>query len=451
HARDYQTAKEDLYLQALALTLERHLWTPQLTGSISSQYANYGQVRDFDHAMDAVSTLAAAQRLPLGGELTAQVINSWVRDIGRHTTVGETGQVVLAADIPLLRGAGRVAYESRYQAERELVYAVRDFERFRRAFLVQVAGVYFDLLSARARIESAKANQGSFREDMDRTAALAGKGWALVVDSDRARVSHLQAQNRVILEQGSYNDALDRFKILLGMPITTLMDVAGEENLDLPELAVAEGPAIDVALRYRLDLLNDLDAIDDARRGAMIAKNNMLPDLDFTGSVAVDTDPNRKNSTSYNTERSTWRAGLELEIPLDRVEERNAHRSSLISLRRSERLFDESADTVRLDVRQARRQLYTTRRTMEIQHESIAVNETRRELARSKFEEEGTVPYNDVVDAENDWREAVNDFADAQANYRLAILELLRDTGTLRVDDSGRWVSSGQDVPDTTP
>ena len=450
-ARDYQTAKENLYLQALALTLERHLWTPRFSGSISSQYANYGQIRDFDHAMDAVSQVALEQRLPLGGTVTARLINDWVRDIGRHTTVGETGQMILEADIPLLRGAGRVAYESRYQTERNLIYAVRDFERFRRTFLVEIAGEYFDLLSARARIESATANEKTFYDDMLRTVALADKGQALPVDADRARVNYLSAQNSVVIEQANYQDTLDRYKILLGMPTMTPMDIASEETLELHEPRVPQSAAIETALKYRLDLLNDLDAVDDARRGVLIAKNNMLPDFNFSGSVAMNTDPNKPNSTEYNTERTTWRAMLEMEIPFDRVAERNDYRSSLIGLRRAERLHSEAADTVRLDVRRGLRRLETGRITMDIQRRNIAINDTRRELARVKFEEEGSVPYNDVVDAENDWRDAVNSFADAQAAYRLAILQFYRDTGTLRVGDDGHWITAGASQPPAVP
>jgi len=445
HAREYQTAKEDLYLTALALTLERHLWTPRFSGSISSQYANYGQTRDFDHAMDAVSEVALEQRLPLGGTVTARLLNDWVRDLGEHVTVGETGQMILEADIPLLRGAGKVAYESRYQAERDLIYAVRDFERFRRSFLVTIAGEYFNLLSARARIESAEANERAFLEDMERTRGLAAKALKQVrqVDADRAEVAYLLARNRAVTEQASYQDALDRFKIRLGIATITLMDVAGEETLDLHEPQVDQRAAIATAVKYRLDLLNDLDAVDDARRGVRIAKRNMLPDFDFSGSVTMNTDPNRPNSASYNTERTTWRAMLNLEIPFDRVSERNSYRAGLIDLRRAERRHHEAVDTVRLEVRRALRELEQTRVTMEIQRRSITVNERRREIAQLQYEL-GTLSSNrDKIEAEDDWRQAKNSYAQAQAAYRLTILQFFRDTGTLRVGDDGSWITPG--------
>ena len=64
HARELQSAKEDLYFAGLDLTLERHLWTPQFVASIQGEFADYGQVRDFDRAMTVVSDVAV--RLPPG-------------------------------------------------------------------------------------------------------------------------------------------------------------------------------------------------------------------------------------------------------------------------------------------------------------------------------------------------------------------------------------------------
>ena len=77
HARDFQSEKESLYLSALALSLERFLWTPQPFADVSLEYANYGQIRDFDQAMTAVAQAGAAQRLPLGGEVSARILATW--------------------------------------------------------------------------------------------------------------------------------------------------------------------------------------------------------------------------------------------------------------------------------------------------------------------------------------------------------------------------------------
>jgi len=440
YAREYQTAKEDLYLAALALSLERHLWTPQLSGGLSYEFADYGQVRDFDRAMTAIAWLAVEQRLPLGGTVTAQVLDQWMRDLKVHTTSGETGTMILSADIPLLRGAGRVAYESRYQAERNLIYAVRGFERFRREFLVDIASDYFDLLSLRTQIGSAKAQVESLAVARARAAAVAKTAEGLQLDADRAQIEYRSAQNRVISARERYESALDQFKIRLGMSTESLMDLA-EEEIELYEPEVTEADAIATALTYRLDLLNELDGVDDARRGVRVAKNNLLPDFNFSGSVTTITNPNKPNTLEYNTERTTWRGLLELELPLDRKQERNDFRSSLIDLRRAERSYDESRDRVRAEVRRAKRQITLAWLSLAIQEENITVGEFRAAQAEEMNRKARLRSNRDVIEAQNDLRDARDNYAAALSAYRRTILEFLLSTGTLRIGDDGKWLT----------
>lgn len=440
HSREFQSEKEDLYLAALALTLERHLWTPQFFGEVSYEYANYGQVRDFDHAMTAIAQVGATQRLPYGGEVTAQIVNSLMRDLGAHITSGETGQMILSADIPLLRGAGKVAQESRYQAERELIYAARTFERYRRAFLVEVASSYFDVLALKAGIENAQASVEALAIDKARSDGLAKTGRILQVDVDRAEVEYLRARNDAITAQTAYDSALDRFKILIGMPTVQPIE-AVEPDFEVAAPGVNEDLAIETALRCRLDLLNEQDAVDDTRRAVLVARNNLLPDLDFRGSVTLDTDPNRKNSVSYNTERTTWRGEVAMEIPLNRVAERNEYRSSIIDLRRAERNYDRRRDEVRLDVRDAFRGIEQARLSLEIQAENIKINDFRKRQAEELLNRGLLQSNRDKIEAETDWRDAKNRYAQAEANYRTAVLAFLRDTETLRVTDDGRLAS----------
>lgn len=439
NARRYQTEKELLYLTALDLTLERYLWTPRFVESVLSlEHVNFGQVSDFDRAMTAVSRFAIEQRLPYGGEVTARVISTLVRDLRFGTTTGESGQLILETRLPLLRGAGPVAYESRYQAERNLIYAVRDFERFRREFLVDIASDYFNLLSLKSRIESFQAQATSFEEDYRRDRALADAERILAIEADRTRVGMLSAKNDVINAVERYETRLDFFKIRIGMPTETPIDTV-EEELDLVDPQVPLTVAIETALKYRLDLLNTRDFVDDARRGVTIGRNNLASRVDLSGSVTLDTDPNRPDLLGYNTERTTWRAGVEVEIPLDRKRERNDYRRSLIQVRRSQRDYEEATDSVRLEVRRAVRRLEQTRASLEIQDEQIRINEVRAEMARVK-RDVGEASNIDVVDAEDDLRDARNAYADALSDYRRAVLEFLRDTSTLRIADNGMWV-----------
>lgn len=443
-SREIQDAKEILYLAALDLTLERHLWTPQFVASVQADFADFGQVRDFDRAMTAVSNFAVSQRLPYGGEVTARVINSLMRDLGVHTTSGEPGNFILEANVPLLRGAGRVARESRYSAERELIYAVRDFERFRRSFMVDVAAGYFNLQALRMAISNTFLSYKSRRLDWEKADFVSQKGQAKdVFEAPRVQSIFRQAESELISAKEQYASALDRFKITIGLSVEELIDVVDQDadedakSLDglLPEVDIAT--AVEVATKNRLDLLNRADRVDDARRGVVVAKNRILPDLDATGSVALDSDPERLNSTSYNTERTTWRGGIELRMN-DRFEERNAFRASLINLRKAERDHERATDNVRADVRAAVRRIVQQEIVRQIQSMSVRENKLRVEAARAQYDL-GKTTNRDVVEAENDVLAARNSEARAVAGYRNAILEFRRDTETLRITDEGRW------------
>jgi outer membrane protein TolC len=280
----------------------------------------------------------------------------------------------------------------------------------------------------------------SIGEELKRTEALFKIGErVLEIDVGRAKVSKLGAQNAVINARETYNSALDIFKIRLGIPTETILEIVVSE-LEIGEPAVTEAVAVATALQYRLDLLNTLDAIDDARRQVLIAKNNLLPEFDLDGSVALDTDPNHLSGAEYNTERSTWRGMATLEIPLDRKEERNDYRSSIIEVRRAERQYDEAADRVRADVRRAIRRLEQARFNIQIQRENIAISDKQRDLAATQLDLGILQSNRDRLEAEDDLRQAKDEYAQAVSNYRRSILEFLRDTGTLRVGDDGEWI-----------
>lgn len=444
NGRDLQSAKEDLYRAALDLTLERHLWTPQFVAEVRSTFTDFEREADLDQTMEYIADLSVTQRLPFGGDITARVVDTLVRDVNEHATLGESGQAILEADIPLLRGAGRVAYESRYAAERELVYAVRIYERFRREFIVSIATDYFTLQELRAAISNTFASYKSRYEAWERADFIDQKGQSRTIfDAPRAKSILRQAEASLVSAKENYAFALDRFKVRVGMPVDEPLDVVDQAlddyaaQLDLLLPQVREVDAIRVAYKYRLDLLNRADAIDDARRGVVNARNAILPDLDLTGDVTGNSNPDHLSTTTYGSERTAWRAGLTLRMD-DRKAERNAFRASLINERRAERDFEQFRDDVSTEVRRALRRVAQQEKLRAIQSLNVEENEQRLEAARAQFYL-GKTTNQDVVDAETDLLDARNDLARAISQYRVAILELRLQTGTLRVGDDGRW------------
>lgn len=465
HSRQYQTAKENLYLAALSLTLERHLWEPRFFADLGVDYNYVGDLQQYDQALQAVGTAGVRQRLPYGGELIARAVNKGMGDLRDRAVDGASGQLILEGNLPLLRGAGPAAYETRYQAERNLIYAVRTFENFRRDLAVFIAGDYFNLQRLRQQIVNSQRSVRAFERDVGRTRAWFRTGRMIQLDVQRAEQAQLNAETQVVDALAAYENALDQFKIRLGMPTETPIHVQFPREPDAPAAtqpssddaleaairmpAISEEDAIRVALQYRLDLKNEFDKIGDAARGIAVAQNNLLPDLNANGRVVWNTDKNLRDLVNYNAERVDYQAGLVLGVPLDRVAERNAYRQAYILKAQAERNYDEAKDDVTLQVRKAIRVVEQQRQVLRIAilNRNLAVDRRKSFDVRLAKGGVGGVDNRDLIEAENQLLDARNRLAQAQAQLSLAILQFRRDTGTLRVNDDGAWTEPSLPVP----
>ncbi|MEM8873485.1 MAG: TolC family protein, partial [Planctomycetota bacterium] len=127
--------------------------------------------------------------------------------------------------------------------------------------------------------------------------------------------------------------------------------------------------------------------------------------------------------------------GLNLDLPVDQLPERNVYRASLIRLERAKRAVEELTDVVVADVRSSLRNLKNARLTVRIQQQSLEVARQRLEFANESLRlGVASVDTEDIVDAQDALLSAQESLDSANASLRIQLLQLLRDTGTLRVD-----------------
>ena len=247
HSRDYQTRMEDLYLAALDVTLERHLFSPRPFAETGVQYTGGQRDVNFRSALAVTNSVGVRQQLPYGGEIVAQALVDFVSAISDTAESGERAELILSGTIPLLRGAGAVNLEPLVQAERDLVYEVRSFEDFRRSFAVQVATQYFRMLALQNAIANRRFNYVVLENLTEQSQALYGAGRINVLEVQRSLQSQLSAENSLIDAEDAYAAALDNFKILIGMPIEQDLEVTAVQlDVNVPDL---EADAPELALR----------------------------------------------------------------------------------------------------------------------------------------------------------------------------------------------------------
>jgi len=439
HSRDYQTRKEDLYLTALALTLERFRWDPQWTGTLTAE-----ATRSPDATSCALgSVFTVSKLLAFGGQLTASLATDLVRLSAGDPRTTATSLLTVELLQPLWRNYGRlVAMEGLTQAERDAVYALRTFARFRKSFCVDVTSRYYRVLQQRDAVMNQWSNYKRIRQSrMDREAEKR-EGLIEALQVDQIRQDELRAHANWVRALRQYREQLDDFKVFLGLPAEAPVELDAAEvdrlrNAGLREVKLSPDQALRIALERRLDLLTAKDRIADSRRAVEIARNGLAPDVDLKVTASIPSDP-PTNALKLEPHRGTYSAGLTFGLPLQRLEERNTFRSALIGLERARRSAQDLSEQIKLQVRDAWRTLQETRTSYQIELDSVALARRREQAARELFRI-GEAIARDLLEANEALVNAQNALTRALVDHTLARLALWRDTELLQVDEDGVW------------
>ena len=166
---------------------------------------------------------------------------------------------------------------------------------------------------------------------------------------------------------------MDTFKQRLALPLgadlkldETALRVLVQTGLTPLELNARNGYLI--AVTNRLDLLNRIDQYEDSQRKVRVSADNLQPSLN----LVVDASLTEQFYSSFSPENFSANAGLQLGLPLDKLTERNAYRTSLISFEKQLRALASELDELREDIRQGIRQLAQEHENYFIQQNALA-------------------------------------------------------------------------------
>ncbi|MBA4186850.1 MAG: hypothetical protein C0467_02410 [Planctomycetaceae bacterium] len=270
NSREFQDRREDLYLAALPVTLERYNFAAK--AFFAEQI-----IRDFTG-----SNLSGAGRLwslntetgltknfATGGSLLIRMANQVVIDLGSRRPDIAVSNLGLSFIQPFLRGGGfAVNLEPLTQSERNLLYGMRSYARFRKLFYVAtVAGPagglgltnnpyglqglsvnlgrgiggnltspvigYLPLLQQAAVVANQKKNVAFLGQLLKLYVAFREGGQQSDLQVGQVEVQLLNSQGQLLGSAGSGGgsgirgllDSLDGFKLQLGLPVTIGLDL----------------------------------------------------------------------------------------------------------------------------------------------------------------------------------------------------------------------------------
>ena len=652
HSRDFQGQVEQLYLQALSLSQSRFFYNIQWSGGTGASLALDG-AEGVPRTIGNSSSLGASRNFATGGQFVVDLLNSVTYQIGGGQSNFATGNLLFRLTQPLLRNAFRhVQTEGLTQAERSLLYSVRDFARFRRQFYLRIVQQYLSLLSQSQQIRIEEENIRSLDQNLEFHEDLLKQGTISQIQIDQIFQNKQNGRISLIQSRQSLQAAKDQFKFELGLPakvkikldesildpfklnseeveklqadiddlakqlivkylppkvmpksfieesyakleelretaaklrpsvmeeieqwkgqikskseqkitdkdeqlelefqamlvariartvtrlekdlektgkrieanklgkpdpfaekaeietpvpefnpsdkeappspdqaetvellsklefgnkvtpevkafnrlersITSL--IADINNLfvaqtqvrlfliDITPVEIDEETAVEIALRNRLDLMNDKARVVDSYRAVEIAANNLKSDLNFTASANLATDPDRDNGIRFDGESSRYNVGLQFDGPLNRFSERNSYRAAQISYQQQRRSYMASEDSIVNEIRSDLRGLTQNRFSFQTTRQQLIaaarqVDQSRERVKNAQGGSDSSVTQ-DLLSSLTGLRNSRNGLISSWFNYEVARIGLFIDLELLLLDERGRWTNEDE-------
>ena len=469
---DYQSRKENVFRTALSLDLTRHNFENIFNASADSELGTDTTATDLNTNAAAGVSRALKNGIDMSSSIGINLFNL--------LTQGGASSMGLSADasvsIPLIRGSGEhIAAEPLTQAERDVIYELWDFERYKRTFSVNVARGYFNVLRQMDSVSNAEDNYRSSVASSRFSRRRADAGRIPEIEVDQAIQRELSARNNWISANEQLKSTLDSFKNTIGLPTDARIELdpndleqlrgraseileqmrrASLEGIsetvppadapidlipanyeDAGPYEIDESMAVKLALENRLDLQIAIGEVYDAQREVIVRADALRAGLTLGGSAFVS---DNDDVGDIRFDRGQYAALLSLDLPVERTRERNDYRNSLLNLEQATRNVQSLEDQIKFSIRSELRTLLESRESVKIQAQSVVVAE-KRVRSNTIFLEAGRTEIRNLLESQDALLAAQNSLTRAVIDYRIAELEMQRDLGLLKVNEKGLW------------
>jgi hypothetical protein len=159
HSSAYQRQLETMYMSALDVSAERFEFDTQFYGGYGGNYRSRGAAVAGSPRSDltlATRSIQMRQKYAKGTSLVANFANSLMWQFSGPDTHSTTSLIDINIVQPLLRQGGKdKVLERLTRTERQMLYKIRDFQRYRKGF-------YLDILTGNSGVQSASRIGGLF-------------------------------------------------------------------------------------------------------------------------------------------------------------------------------------------------------------------------------------------------------------------------------------------------
>jgi len=381
------------------------------------------------------ASAAVSQRLLTGTQFSVGLNNNHFNTDPAIAALNPayTSDATLAVRQPLLKGFGtRINSQVIRRAELGLNVADTNYEGRALDVIQQTENSYYLVTGARDQLQvfrsSLQLSQALLSEAQSRRTA----GMATGLDVLQAEVGVANARRSVLEAQRTVRSSEDALTALIGrFQFDTPLGATRADEDD------SESPPT-IAASYRLAterypaLRNARTTLEIAQLDVAFARNDLLPSVDLDLALGFNGgDSTRRGSFSGITEPDghNWQAGISITYPLGRVAEKARFRQSRYALTQAELREKQLEQDVLVAVRNAVRDVETSRETVAIATQAADLAQRQYEAETERFRA-GLSTSRRVLEAQTDLESARVGSLQARLDLQTARAALRRLEGT---------------------
>lgn len=272
NSREYQNRREDLFLSALPVSLQRFAFIPQFFASSEAARQWAGSVQTTLPVGNSWQVNSAARgewTFLTGATVLARLANRLVIDLSSGRPSVGVSNLAVEVTQPLLQGGGLgVTLEPLTQAERTLVYGIRSYARYRKVHYVAIAGGedygngpygysglgnrfgiqttplapsqgYLPTLLSAAQERNERENIKTLYEYLELFREYQGRGDVSELQVGQVEQQLLRGQATLLQRQQDLQNGVDNLKLQLGVPTSLPLEL--DDSPILPVRRAMEG------------------------------------------------------------------------------------------------------------------------------------------------------------------------------------------------------------------
>lgn len=287
--------------------------------------------------------------------------------------------------------------------------------------VLAVGGAYLQVITAKARVDSAHSQLETANALYQQTLQKRGVGLVAQVDVDQSEIEALTQRQRLLSLENDLSKQKINLARMTGLPPNEQYDVSDEVPFSsAPPLSVDE--AFKEAINGRSDLRAAEAQVQAAERARSAASAERLPSLSVGGDYGViGTNPAQSHGT--------FSATATLRIPIwqgGRTEGDIEQADAALAQRRAE--LEDLKGQVESDIREAYLDVQTAASQVQLSQRNIQVTKEALDLTRQRYEA-GVTDIVEVVQAQESVSTAKLDYINSVFAHNAAKLSLARAIG----------------------